>query len=269
MFPILRPLTVATQTRIIIETKKTIGGNTNMRKAIISITILTALLQFSPAFSEPRTGYVSDMLLLTFREGPGNDFTVMKTLPSNTQLTVLSEEEKYMKVQLKSGDVGWVQKQFIMFSPPKSIQIDKLTRTNMALEKKIISMTTQIKELKTSMASSPKKRSQPTKNLDKAIAELNQKNKNLSLELKKTKDQYNQLVSQSGNVHQLITENKSLVSENKKFAHDMALLKEENSDRFQTAMIKWFLAGVGVLLVGWLIGQSISSRRRRGNTLLD
>ena len=239
-----------------------------MRKAIISITILTALLQFSPAFSESKTGYVSDMLLLTFREGPGNDFTVLKTLPSNTQLTVLAEEGKYMKVQLNSGDIGWVQKQFIMFSPPKSIQIDNLTRANLALEKKLTARTNQVKALKVSMASA-KEAPQPTEDFNNTIAELNKKNKRLSLELEKAKAEYDQFVSRSGNVQELIKENKHLSSENKKFAHDIALLKEENSNQFQTAMIKWFLAGVGVLLVGWLIGQSISSRRRRGNTLLD
>jgi SH3 domain protein len=38
---------------------------------------------------------------------------------------------------------------------------------------------------------------------------------------------------------------------------------------FKTGMIKWFLAGVGVLLLGWVIGLSVSSRQGGSSSLLD
>jgi SH3 domain protein len=56
--------------------------------------------------------------------------------------------------------------------------------------------------------------------------------------------------------------------ENLALSQELALLKKENKNLFKTSMIKWFLSGVGVLLLGWIIGQGISSRKRKSSSSL-
>ena len=99
-----------------------------MRKFLAGALVLAVLFQWTPAFCETRTGYVSDMLILTFREGPGTQFKVLKSLPSDTRLTILEEGEKFFKAQLESGDQGWVDKRFVIFTPTKTLQIQALEK---------------------------------------------------------------------------------------------------------------------------------------------
>jgi SH3 domain protein len=50
---------------------------------------------------------------------------------------------------------------------------------------------------------------------------------------------------------------------NEKLSSKVQLLNAENSELKRTGMIKWFLAGGGVLLFGWIIGR-ISRKKRAG-----
>ncbi len=77
------------------------------------------------AMGQSRIGYVTDRLILTFRQGPGPSYQVLKTLESDTRLTILDEEENYYKVRLSSGETGWVDKQFVTFDIPKQTLSNK------------------------------------------------------------------------------------------------------------------------------------------------
>ena len=62
--------------------------------------------------------------------------------------------------------------------------------------------------------------------------------------------------------------NKVFEEQNITLAKKLAQLEKETSHMFRAGMLKWFLAGVGVLLLGWIIGQSVSSKKRRSGSLL-
>ena len=240
-----------------------------MRKFFLWFAVLALLFHGLPPFVQAKTGYVSDMLILTFREGPAKNFAVIKSLQSDTPLNVLEEQDGYLKVQLNSGETGWVEKQYVVYDPPKSIIIEQLTKQNQALEKELEAVQaahdTYEKQISEQTGSSEEKMAA----MAAELKTLQEKNGNLEKELTSMQEKYNTLVKQSGDVQQIVKKNEILARENKQLTNDIALLESQTSHLFKTGMIKWFLAGVGVLLLGWVLGHSVSSKRKRRSSLLD
>ena len=180
--------------------------------------------------AQSRTGYVTDMLILTFRQGPGPSYQVLKTLESNTSLTILNEEAGYFQVQLSSGETGWVDKQFVMFEPPKTLIIETLKEENMTLRKQLTEVSDAHDRLK---------------------------------------DQVAVITEKSGDILQIVEKNDALEQENQQLSKKITQLEAEPGQPFKTNMLKWFLAGFAVIFVGWLLGQRVSGRSRRRGSLLD
>ncbi|WP_158406116.1 TIGR04211 family SH3 domain-containing protein [Desulfobacula toluolica] len=221
------------------------------------ITLVLAVSAFAQT-SLAQTGYVSDMLLLTFRQGPGNSYAVIKTIQSNTPVSIIEEKNGFYKVTLQSNETGWVDKRFIVFKQPKSIVLEQLKQENSSLQNKI-----------SQLKSSPQALEETIKQLEASLKTALDEKTKISHSFAENQKKYNTLIKQSGNIQKLINENKSLQKKNVTLTRDLETLKKNHKDRFKTSMIKWFLAGVGVLLLGWIIGKNISSQKRRsGSSLL-
>lgn len=239
-----------------------------MRKLFFNFIIFAMTICLFPQFSLAKTGYVSDMLLLTFRQGPGNTYAVTKTLKSNTPVFVLEEENGFLKIELKSKEVGWVDKKFIIFDLPKSFIINKLKQENKTLKSRVLKLESSTGTLKGQIQSKKTDYSEKMTSLEISLKDALDEKTNMSASLSKALEKYNTLIEQSKNIQAIIKENKTLNKKNKTFSRDLNILQGKNKDLFKTGMIKWFLAGVGVLLLGLIIGQSVSSKRRRSSSLL-
>jgi len=240
-----------------------------MKKCVTGIWILIVLAGLAVSFCQAKTAYVSDVLILTFREGPGTNYNVLQTLKSNTPLTILREENGFYLVELTTGGQGWVDKQFVIFDLPKTMIIDKLKQEKSSLE-------TQIKRLKEGSsqdidASNTRENliREKAQILSEKTAALQQENKQLIINLKQAKNKFDTLKQTSKNISATLEENKRLKTENATLSVTIQRLENETSHIFRTGMIKWFLAGFGVLLIGWIIGKSASPKKRRGSSLLD
>lgn len=240
-----------------------------MRKFFLWFAVLALLLHGVPPYIQAKTGYVSDILILTFREGPAKDAAVKKSLPSDTPLTILEEQDGYLNVQLDSGETGWVEKQYVVYDLPKRIVIEDLTRQKQALEKKLETVEAALANHQEQIAEQAQATQGKTSAMAAQVTELQKKNDTLEKELTALRKEYDTLVKQSGDVHQIVQKNEALTRENKQLAADIAFLENQTGLQFKTGMIKWFLAGVGVLLLGWILGHSVSSKRKRKNSLLD
>lgn len=227
-----------------------------MKKFFTCLWILVPLLCSFTALAQARTGYVSDMLILTLREGPGPSFSVLQTLKSNTPLTILEEKGGYYHARLVTGETGWVDMQFISFERPKSLMIEELNQQKDVLEAKLETL---------SKGQDPAN----TLDLETRLNQALEKNKNLEAQLNESQARYSTLENQSRDVVQLGDKNKALEQENKDLARKIFQMEKEPGHLFRTGMIKWFLAGVGVLLLGWIIGQGASSSKRKNRSLLS
>ena len=240
-----------------------------MRAFFTLILGLTILCAGQLTYAEPRTGYVSDMLILTFRQGPGPSYQVLKTLESNTPLTILEEENGYFKVELSTGETGWVDKQFVMFDTPKTLIIEQLEQENQALKKQLADLTaahdTRINQLTSRTSSGQKETAALKAALEKAQEQIN----TLTEQLAASQERYATLAKSSEDVLETMEKNKTLEEQNSRLSRDLALLEQQSGQVLKAGMIKWFLAGFGVIFLGWILGQSVSSKRQKKNSLLS
>jgi SH3 domain protein len=241
-----------------------------MQKLFINMLMWGMIACLLPITAMAQTGYVSDMLLLTFRQGPGNSFSVVRTLKSNTPVSILEEKDGFYKVELQSKEIGWVDKKFIVFDLPKTYVIDQLKQENKALLKKISAADSTTDALNSKINSQFSQTSQTIESLETSLKKALDEKTILENSLSQAKEKYNTLIEQSKNIQKMVKENKNLVESNTTLAKDLKILKEQNQNLFKTGMIKWFLSGAAVLILGWIIGKSVSSKKgRSGSSLLD
>ena len=216
-----------------------------MKKLFFPFIIFVMIICLFPQLVLAKTGYVSDMLMLTFRQGPGTSYAVTKTLKSNTPVSILEEKNEFYKVELQSKEIGWVDKNFIVFELPKIFILDQLKQENELLKDKILKLESLTQTLEDKILSQKTDNSQKTK---------------ASSPFSDNRVKYDTLIK----------ENKMYQEKNSIFSKEIELLKKKNKNLFKTDMIKWFLTGVGVLLLGWIIGQSVFSKKQQSrSSLLD
>lgn len=216
----------------------------------ISVGLLSVmLLGATAAWADTR--YVSDRLVITFREGMGNQFRVIKTLKTDERVEVLSEQDGYLHVRTDDGTEGYVLKQYISAKTPKSTIIaslrQQLQQTQQALEQQ---------QAKAAQVAQDQGEAQTQ------VAELSQ-SLTMTEELLKTAQQsLNELRQKSENVVLIDQERQRLKKELGQVQAQLSELQQQNAAMLKTAMIKWFVAGGGVLFVGWVAGK-FSRRKRR------
>ncbi|RLC05049.1 MAG: TIGR04211 family SH3 domain-containing protein [Deltaproteobacteria bacterium] len=226
-------------------------------------------LFLSPQLTFAKTGYVSDMLLLTFRQGPGNSYAVTKTLQSNTPVSILEEKNGFYKVELQSREIGWVDKKFIIFELPKTFVINQLKKENELLENKMLQLDTSTQTFKDKISTRENESSQKIQSLEASLKAAMDEKVSMGNSLSETQGKYNTLIKQSKSIQKIVKENKTFKEANSTLSKELEITKAKNKDLLKTGMIKWFLSGVGVLLLGWIIGQTVSSKKRKSSSLLD
>ena len=240
-----------------------------LKKKFTLIILIMFIICLLPVTGVAKIGYVSDTLLLTFRQGPGNSYAVIKTLPSNTPVKILEENNNYYKVELTaSNEIGWVDKKFIIFTLPKTLMVDKLKTRNKNLENKITALQESIHNLKGKLSTIEQNFSQTKNELEKSLkSALKEKNIKIDM-LSGSEKKYNTLIEKSKNIQKIVKENKQFKDQNQNLSDELASIKNKHRNFFKTAMIKWFLTGAGVLFLGWIIGQSVSSKKQRSTSML-
>lgn len=208
-----------------------------------------------------KTLYVSDQLIITLREGMGNEYKIIKTLKTGTPLEVIEEGENYLKVRIEGGIEGWVLRQYVTGATPKAEIISglekQMDRLNTELEQYKIDKGSLQNELKTIKSDYEKKLSGLSKNVSAGKGQAEQ----TARELKEISGKYNALVKDSKDVIDLAKERDSLKVSNSTLKTDIDQLQEKNKDLRRSQMIWWFVAGGGVFFVGWLSGKT--SRQKR------
>ncbi|MCF6247215.1 MAG: TIGR04211 family SH3 domain-containing protein [Desulfobacula sp.] len=257
-----------------------------MRRLFFYFIILIITLSLFPQSAFAKTGWVSDILILTFRQGPGNSYAVIKTLISNTPVVILDEQDGFYQVEIQSNEnnrgkdtqknqedkpakeIGWVDKKFIIFDPPKAILLARTKKEKATLENQLEKLSSEIQMQKKMISLKEREYETLLTPLKESLKNTMGENQILKLDLVKVKEKYSTLIQQSKNIQTIVKENKTLQKENTELTTELASLKIKTRNLFKTAMIKWFLAGVGVLFIGWLIGQSVSGKKRRYGSIL-
>jgi SH3 domain protein len=206
--------------------------------------LLLLLSLFVPA-AGAETMYVSDMLKLTLRTGPSIENKILDVIESGQQLELLEPGEEWSRVQLPNGKEGWVLSRYLTPVETSNVKLERLQIQHKNLTAQAAEL---LEENKTLKAENEKLR---------AEYEANQK------EMIKAQTDYETLKAESAEFLSLKSKYTTAVSQLNEQTHRAQQLEEQLTQVEMNTYIKWFLAGSGVLVVGFIIGFSAKRQRRR------
>ena len=218
-----------------------------MRRSHIIIMVLLSVSYVTGTQAANNIRYVNDHLIITLRTGQGDQFRILKSLPSGTRLELLEEVEgsDFAKVRTEDGTEGWVRSWYLRDTPTAKLQLEEATRkaTKLAAEnKKLLANNKALQASKTT--------------LEKQLRELSGKHERLSGESERLKEVASRPI-------ELQSENKRLTAKAAKLESENTLLSSENDVLRQSSVQKWFMTGSGVLIVGILLGLILPKLRKR------
>lgn len=118
-----------------------------MKRIMIFITLFVSIT--TQLLAEKQ--YVTDRILLGIHSEADETSTLVKSVPSGTELDVLETKEGFLKVKLKDGTEGWVSSGFVMKDTPSTRKYDVLAhqyeQTTQELDKLKIDYEKKDKEL--------------------------------------------------------------------------------------------------------------------------
>jgi len=224
-----------------------------------SIFFLTLFVLFLVSSVIAETQYVSDVLVISVKEGQDPDAPPIGYLRSATPLEVLEETEELMRIQTEKGLQGWVRKKFIVAEKPKAMIIKELEEKIAQLEGDIQTNPdgSDFQELSANVSGYK----QEILELSGSLKKESKTRLALQKELKQVKAKYQQLSNISKDKAGISKELASLKNENKALKDKMAAQPPTHTPPMLSGNMKWFLIGSGVLLFGFLVGRSIKGKR--------
>ncbi len=226
----------------------------NIKTQSIRYLSVFALVLFSVVISIPAQAksvrYVSDELKIALRSGASEGHRIVKFVRSGTALTVLgiSEDGKYIHVEISDGKAGWVLNKETMDVPSGR---DRLVTANERLTKS----KQQVKQLSDTV-SELKSEVQQLQN-EKVVLQNERANLSSSLE---------DLKVITANPQALSKKNQQLKKELSQVRENELMLEEDNQQLRSNVTQEWFLIGsavsIGSLFLG-LILTRINWRRKR------
>jgi len=95
----------------------------------LTALVTAVLIATAPQSVAQETQYISDMVLVPVRSGPGTDYRIVnRGLPSGTALLVydLSDDGEWTEIETRGGTRGWIATQYLQKEPPAGLLINDL-----------------------------------------------------------------------------------------------------------------------------------------------
>ena len=223
------------------------------------LAALSVLLFACSALAE--TLFVAPSSEITMRRGKGTDFKIIAVIKDGTPVELLEESDDWAQVQLEGGRQGWVLRRYLSDEPPLGQQVELLQR-----EKEVLSETSQGLKLRLDQLTTEKEEIENRLREEKEQVE-NEFSACLA-ERTTINDKYLLLQEDTADVIQTKTNLEEARSKVAGLEEQLTRLQEENERLSRTETLKWFLAGGGVLFVGWLIGLISRKSKKKRSSLL-
>ena len=193
--------------------------------------------------------YVTDLLKLTLRSGPSTEHKILSVVESGYQVEMLEAGEDWSLVRIADGKEGYVLTRYLVPEPTHNVRLEKLQTKHKAL----------VQQAATLLEENTRFRNESKKL--KATSDRNEK------ALKKLHTDYDKLKAGSADYIELKEKYKTVSGQLAEQTKRAAALDEDLRAIEINQYIKWFLAGSGVLLVGFIVGYSARRQRRRPSLL--
>ena len=195
------------------------------------------------------TMYVTDVLRLTLRTGQSTEYKIIAVIESGQEVEVLQSGEEWSNVRLSNGKEGWLLTRYLTPNETSNIKLQRLEEKHKNLMAQAAALLEENTKLKTE-----------NKELGQALVE-NEK------ALNKTQTDFESLKTDSAEFLNLKTKYEKTSKQLAEKSLRLAKLEDQISKLEVYHIIKWFLAGSGVLLVGFIIGFGAKRQRRRPSLL--
>jgi SH3 domain protein len=206
---------------------------------------LSLMLCLFSTFGYAETMYVSDLLKLTLRTGPSIENKILAVIKSGQMLDVVELGDEWSRVQLSNGKEGWVLSRYLTPNETNNIKLERLQTKHKNLMIQAAALLEENNKLKAK-----------NKGLGSDSA-ANQK------QLDKIKNDYEILKAEAAEFLTLKSKYERAASQLAEQTAKAEKLEEQLTKLELNYYIKWFLAGSGVLILGFLIGFSTKRQRRR------
>ncbi len=211
----------------------------------IRIFGLVLLLCLFSASVYGETMFVSDILKLTLRTGPSIENKIISVLESGQMMEIVEFGDEWSRVQLPNGKEGWVLSRYLTTNETNNIKLQRLE----AKHKNLMIQAAELLEENNRLKEENNRFSTQFKTNQKQLAE--------------TQSDYKALKAEAAEFLTLKTNYERTASELAEQTAKAKQLEEQLSSLEMNTYIKWFLAGSGVLVVGFIIGFSTKRQRRR------
>ena len=193
--------------------------------------------------------YVTDSLKLTLRSGPSTEYKILAVIDSGQRVELIQRGEEWSVVKLPDGKEGHVLSRYLTGDPPSSILLKRLRIKHSNLMQQGSTLLEENNRFKSE-----------NKQLQTALSTAEEA-------LKKLKNDYEMLRKTSAGALDLKAKYEIASQQLAKQSQRVEQLEEQLSKIELNQYIKWFLAGSGVLLVGFFTGFSTRRQRRRSSLL--
>ena len=196
-------------------------------------------------FVYAETMYVSDILKLTLRTGPSTENKILAVIESGQMLEIVKFGDQWSQAQLPSGKEGYVLSRYLTPNETNNIKLERLEAKHKNLMIQAAALLEENNKLK---AESEKRRIE---------FETNQK------QMAKAQTDYETLKTEVAEFLTLKSEYETTASKLAEQTAKAEKLEDQLTKLELSYYIKWFLAGSGVIVVGFLIGFSTKRQKRR------
>ena len=228
---------------------------------ILYICPIVILTLFAAVSVWAESLYVKPSSEITMRRGKGTDFKIIAVIKDGTPVELLTEADDWAQVKLESGKEGWVLRRFLSPTPPLGQQVDVLLR-----EKQVLTETTQ--SLKQSVDQLTAEKDEVERRLSDEKEEVERELNQCVVERTTVNEDFAKLQDDTADVIQTKKDLESALSRVADLERQSEALRKENQRLGKTETLKWFLAGGGVLFLGWLIGMISRKSRKKRSSLL-
>jgi SH3 domain protein len=191
------------------------------------------------------TMYVSDILKLTQRTGPSIENKIIAVIESGQVMEVMKSGQEWSQVQLPNGKEGWVLSRYLTTTETNNIKLERLEDKH----KNLMIQAAELLEENNTLKEENKRFSTDFKTNQQQLAKI--------------QDDYDALKAEAAEFLTLKTNYERAASELAEQTEKAKQLEEQLSSLEMNTYIKWFLAGSGVLIIGFIIGFSTKRQRRR------
>lgn len=220
-----------------------------MKQVLKQIVFLGIVLMCFSANGFTETMYVTDLIKLTLRSGPSTEHKILSVIESGQQLEMLEPGEDWSLVRMANGKEGHVLTRYLVPEPTHNIRLEQLQIKHKALMQQAATLL----EENTNFRDESKELKSTLDGNEKA--------------LKKMSTDYDKLKAGSAEYIELKEKHKTVSGQLAEQTKRADALDEELRAIEINQYIKWFLAGSGVLLVGFIVGFSARRQRRRPSLL--